>query len=41
VWSVVLGHRDVRGVEPFSDEVVRIDPNQAAQGAGLVRGLGR
>ncbi|MEQ1571883.1 MAG: VWA domain-containing protein, partial [Myxococcota bacterium] len=39
VWSVVLGHRDTRGVDPFSDEVLRIDPTQAASAANLVRGL--
>jgi uncharacterized protein with von Willebrand factor type A (vWA) domain len=41
IWSVVLGHRDTRGVDPFSDEVLRIDPNQAASAAGLVRAMGR
>jgi uncharacterized protein with von Willebrand factor type A (vWA) domain len=39
VWSVVLGHRDTRGVDPFSDEVLRVDPTQAAGAAGFVRGL--
>lgn len=41
VWSVVLGHRDTRGVDPFSDHVLRIDPTEAGGGAGLVRDLGR
>ena len=41
IWSVVLGHRDTRGVDPFSDEVLKIDPNQAAGAAGMVRSLGR
>jgi uncharacterized protein with von Willebrand factor type A (vWA) domain len=40
VWSVVLGLRDTRGVDPFSDEVLRIDPTQAAGAAGMIRGLG-
>ncbi|MEO0605157.1 MAG: VWA domain-containing protein, partial [Myxococcota bacterium] len=41
VWSVVLGHRDARGVEPFSDDVLLLDPTEAAQAAGFVRRLGR
>ncbi len=41
VWSVVLGHRDLRGVEPFSDEVLQLDPGDAARAAGLVRSMGR
>lgn len=39
VWSVVLGHRDTRGVDPFSDEVLRIDPTQAASAATVVRSI--
>lgn len=39
VWSVVLGHRDTRGVDPFSDEVVQIDPTQAASAAPFVRSI--
>jgi len=41
VWSVVLGHHDARGVEPFSDETLLLDPTDAAEAAGFVRGLGR
>ncbi|MEN0064915.1 MAG: VWA domain-containing protein [Myxococcota bacterium] len=41
VWSVVLGHRDARGVEPFSDDVLMLDPTEAAQASGFVRRLGR
>ncbi|MEM6928146.1 MAG: hypothetical protein AAF602_14535 [Myxococcota bacterium] len=41
VWSVVLGHRDARGVEPFSDDVLLLDPTEAAQAAGFVRRLRR
>ncbi|MEZ4238815.1 MAG: VWA domain-containing protein [Myxococcota bacterium] len=40
VWSVVLGHRDTRGVDPFSDEVLRIDPGEATGAAGMIRRLG-
>ncbi|HHO53566.1 MAG TPA: VWA domain-containing protein [Deltaproteobacteria bacterium] len=36
VWSVVLGHRDTHGVEPFSDEVLQLDPLEATDAAGLV-----
>jgi len=28
VWSVLLGTQDDRGVAPFSDEVVRVDPDR-------------
>jgi uncharacterized protein with von Willebrand factor type A (vWA) domain len=41
IWSVVFGHGDTRGVDPFSDEVWKIDPTQAAAGAALVRGLAK
>jgi len=41
VWSVVLGRRDIRGVEPFSDEVWQLDPRDAAQAVGLVQRIGR
>ncbi|MCA9491136.1 MAG: VWA domain-containing protein [Myxococcales bacterium] len=41
VWSVVLGHRDTRGVDPFSDHVLRIDPTDAAGGAKLVWSVAR
>ncbi len=41
VWSVVLGHRDARGVEPFSDDVLLLDPTEAAQAAGFVRRIGQ
>ena len=37
VWSVVLGYRDTRGVDPFSDEVLQLDPTDAARSAGLIR----
>jgi uncharacterized protein with von Willebrand factor type A (vWA) domain len=30
VWSVLLGTHDDRGVAPFSDEVVRVDPERPA-----------
>lgn len=40
VWSVVLGHNDTRGVDPFSDEVWKIDPRQAAASAPVVRKMG-
>lgn len=40
IWSVVLGHRDTRGVDPFSDEVLRIDPNETDGAAPLVKSLG-
>lgn len=39
VWSVVLGYRDTRGVDPFSDEVLQLDPREAAEAAGLLRKL--
>ncbi len=39
VWSVVLGRSDTRGVEPFSHEVLTLDPDAAAQASGLLRGL--
>lgn len=35
--SVVLGHGDVRGVEPFSDEVYLLDPNEADGGFAVLR----
>jgi uncharacterized protein with von Willebrand factor type A (vWA) domain len=41
VWSVVLGYRDTRGVDPFSDEVLQLDPSEAAGAAGFVRSLTR
>jgi len=39
VWSVVLGHRDTRGVEPFSDEVLQIDPTGSAGAARALRSI--
>ncbi len=39
VWSVVLGHRDTRGVEPFSDEVLQIDPAGSAGAARALRSI--
>lgn len=39
VWSVVLGYRDTRGVDPFSDEVYKLDPREAAEAAGVLRRL--
>ena len=39
VWSVVLGYRDTRGVDPFSDEVLQLDPTDAAQAAGMLKRL--
>jgi hypothetical protein len=39
VWSVVLGHDDTRGVEPFSDEVLQIDPNETAGAARTLRSI--
>jgi uncharacterized protein with von Willebrand factor type A (vWA) domain len=39
VWSVVLGHRDTRGVEPFSDEVLQIDPTASAGAARALRSI--
>jgi uncharacterized protein with von Willebrand factor type A (vWA) domain len=36
VWSVVLGQNDPFGVRPFSDEVWRFDPHEAAQASGLL-----
>lgn len=41
VWSIVLGHRDTRGVAPFSDEVWQIEPSETAQAVDLVQRLGR
>ena len=41
VWSVVLGYRDTRGVDPFSDEVLQLDPTEAAQAAGMLGKLTR
>jgi len=40
VWSVLLGTHDARGVAPFSDEVVRVDP-EAPEADVLWDGLGR
>ncbi|TNE84262.1 MAG: VWA domain-containing protein [Deltaproteobacteria bacterium] len=37
IYSVVLGHGDVRGVEPFSDEVHVLDPNDSAKALSLLR----
>ncbi len=41
VWSVVLGNRDTRGVDPFSDHVLQVDPSNTASGASLVWSVGR
>lgn len=37
IWSVVLGHTDARGVEPFSHHVYLLDPTGAAEATGLLR----
>lgn len=39
IWSVVLGRADPRGVEPFSDTVLVLDPKQAASATGLLKAL--
>jgi uncharacterized protein with von Willebrand factor type A (vWA) domain len=39
VWSVVLGRADPRGVEPFSNEVLVLDPASAASATGLLKRL--
>ncbi|MCA9568505.1 MAG: VWA domain-containing protein, partial [Myxococcales bacterium] len=39
IWSVVLGRADPRGVEPFSTDVLVLDPNKAASATGLLRKL--
>lgn len=41
VWSVVLGRSDARGVEPFSHQVLVLDPRGAAEATGLLRGITR
>jgi uncharacterized protein with von Willebrand factor type A (vWA) domain len=39
IWSVVLGRADPRGVEPFSDTVLVLDPSAAASATGLLKSL--
>ena len=40
VWSVVLGQNDPYGVRPFSDEIWRFDPHEAAKASGLLDRFG-
>lgn len=40
VWSVVLGNDDARGVAPFSDTVLHVDPRAPKGVGGILRGMG-
>lgn len=41
IFSIVLGHGDVRGVEPFSDEVHALDPHDSDTALSLLRRVTR
>jgi uncharacterized protein with von Willebrand factor type A (vWA) domain len=41
VWSIVLGNDDVRGVAPFSDEVLPVDPARLQETAPVLGRLRR